>query len=118
MGNSEHKDFWTLETALKILESKTVDSKLWADAVAWLLMHGPAEIKEIILQSSGMAANQHFPSLKAQSFTSDGEPCYTVKDLAAALEVDEQELVEKIENSEELHGSKYLYDEEETRKIQ
>ena len=118
MSSTRQKDFWNLEAALKALESETVDSKLWAEAVEWLLLYGPPEIREIILQSSGMATREYYPSLKAQSFTGDGEPCYTVKDLAEALHLDEQELLEKIENSEDLHGTKHLFDETEVRKLQ
>ncbi len=118
MSDANQKNFWNLEIALKILESKTVDSKLWSEAVEWLLLHGPFEIKEMILQSSGMATKEYYPSLKAQGFTTEGEPCYTVKDLAAALNVDEREILEKIEEVEDKHGIRHLFDESETHKIQ
>ena len=37
------KDQWTEETAMKILQNPTVDSKLWAEAVEWLILFGPEE---------------------------------------------------------------------------
>ena len=40
----DFKDEWDLDTALKVVQNKTVDSKLWAEAVEWLLLYGPPEI--------------------------------------------------------------------------
>ena len=39
---------WTLESALAVLEHPTVDSKLWAEAVEWLLVYGPPEVRELL----------------------------------------------------------------------
>ena len=33
--NMDFKDYWNLDTAMQILQNKTVDSKLWAEAVEW-----------------------------------------------------------------------------------
>ena len=118
MGTDNRKNLWDLQSALKILESKTVDSKLWSEAVEWLMLYGPPEIKEMILQSSGMATHECFPSLRAQGFTSEGQPCYTVKDLADALNMTEEEIIEKMTDLEDQQGVKHLVDETETNKIQ
>ena len=35
------KDLWDLESAMKVLTHDSVDSKLWAEAVEWLILYGP-----------------------------------------------------------------------------
>ena len=118
MSTNNQKDHWNLKMALKVLESETVDSKLWSEAVEWLLLFGPPEIKEMILQSSGMATRECFPSLNAQGFTDDGQPYYTIKDLADALNVTEEAILEKMADKEDQQGVRCLVDETETRKLQ
>ncbi len=86
------KDEWDLDTALKVVQNKTVDSKLWAEAVEWLLLYGPPEVVSILLQASGHATEQVFPELEAASFTSDGTPVYDVARLANALGMSEEEV--------------------------
>ncbi len=86
------KDEWDLDTALKVVQNKTVDSKLWAEAVEWLLLYGPPEVVSILLQASGHATEQAFPELEAASFTSDGTPVYDLARLANALGMSEEEV--------------------------
>lgn len=117
----DYKNFnnhWNLEMAVNVMENKTVDSKLWSEAVEWLLLYGPLEIKDIILEASGMATNECFPNLKATGFTADGQPCYDVKDLADSLGVPEQEVAQKIADIENQQDIKQLFGKKETRKIQ
>lgn len=118
MSNDGKKNSWNLEMALNVLGSQTVDAKLWSGAVEWLLLYGPPDIQEMILQSSGMATKKCFPTLKAQGFTDDGQPCYTTKDLAEALDVPEEEVLEKIADLEDQHDVQHLFDDAETKKIQ
>ena len=84
------KDFWDLESAVRVLEHPTVDSKLWAEAVEWLLINGPAEIRKILLEASLHATNHHFPELKPSHYTVDGQPVYNVAELAKALNTSEK----------------------------
>ena len=86
------KDEWDLDTALKVVQNKTVDSKLWAEAVEWLLLYGPPEIVSVLLQASGHATEQVFPELEAASYTSDGTPVYDVAKLAKTLGMSEEEV--------------------------
>lgn len=88
----DFKEHWDLDTALQVVQNKTVDSKLWAEAVEWLLLYGPPEIVSILLQASGHATEQVFPELEAASYTSDGTPVYDVAKLAQTLGVSEEEV--------------------------
>lgn len=100
------KDQWTLETALKILQHQTVDSQIWAEAVEWLMLFGPPEIKDLLLRASGIATETYFPELKPVFHSSDGEPYYDVAALARALgipEEDAQEIIRKKELEHQMH---------------
>ncbi len=88
----DFKEYWDVETALRIVQNKTVDSKLWAEAVEWLLLYGPPEIVSVLLQASGHAAEQCFPDLQAAQFTNDGIPCYDISQLAGSLGISEDDV--------------------------
>lgn len=109
---------WTTENALRVLQHPTVDSKLWADAVEWLLMHGPQEIKELLQQASGQATTDSFPELKTTGCTPAGEPCYTITDLAKSLDISEEEAAKIIADKEGQHGIRQLFAGNETGKLQ
>lgn len=112
------KDQWTVETALEVLQHKTVDSKLWAEAVEWLILFGPDEIRELLLQSSGTATSQCFPDLKASGYAPDGQPCYNVAEIARSLQISEKEAKEIIARKQEEHKMPHFIDEAETHKVQ
>lgn len=118
MDDKNFKDHWNLEMAVRVMENKTVDGKLWSEAVEWLLLYGPPEIKTLILEASGVATNECFPNLKATGFTDDGQPCYDLKDLANSLGIPAEEVAQKITDIENQQEIKQLFDKEETRKIQ
>lgn len=90
------KDEWNLESALKILQHPTVDSKLWAEAVEWLLKYGPTSIQKILLDASNTATKIQFPELKPSHYTSDGQPIYDTEKLAETLGISEDEVKEII----------------------
>lgn len=114
----EFKDTWTLDNALHILKHPTVDSKLWADAVEWLVLFGTPEIKKLLLSASGHAIGACFPELKVKSYSADGEPCYEIADLARSLGIDSKEAQEILLEKEKSHGIRHGFMEEETTKIQ
>ncbi len=101
----ESKDLWDIESAMKVLTHRTVDSKLWAEAVEWLILYGPEEIRQLLLESSIIATQSSFPELKPSSFTADGQPYYKVDDLAKALQMDEKDAREILKQKEAEHGS-------------
>lgn len=104
--------------AMSVLENETVNSEVWSEAVEWLLLYGTPEIKDLILQASGMATNECFPELRAAGFTDDGQPCYDVKDLANALGISEEEVAEKMSSIEEHREVGQLFDKKQTYRIQ
>lgn len=109
---------WSLEAALDILQHPTVDSRLWADAVEWLLIFGPPEIREVLQQASGHATQSSFPGLKAQRYAPDGSPCYDIAELAQALGISEEEARAQLQEMESKHGMRHGFDEDETSGLQ
>ena len=49
------KGEWDVDSAMAVLNHKTVDAKIWAEAVEWLILYGPDNIREILLNSSSTA---------------------------------------------------------------
>lgn len=109
---------WTLESALEILQHPTVDSKIWAEAVEWLMIYGPPEIRELLQQASGHATRENFPELKPQRYAPDGTPCYDIAELARALGISEEEAQEKLQEMEAKHGIRYGYAVDDTSGLQ
>lgn len=109
---------WNLEAALEILQHPTVDSRLWAEAVEWLLIFGPPEIREMLQQASGQATEGCFPELKAQRYAPDGSPCYDIAELAQALEISEEEARTQLQELEIKHGRRHGFEEDETSGLQ
>ena len=103
------KEQWNLETALKILRHQTVDSQVWAEAVEWLMLFGPPEIKEILFRASGIATETYFPELQPIYHGPDGEPYYDVAVLARALGISEEMAQEIIRRKENEHEMQHLF---------
>ncbi len=102
------KDQWNLETAMEILQHQTVDSKLWAEAVEWLMLFGPPEIQQLLLKASGIATTTSFPELRPSSFSAEGEPYYDIAAIAQSLGIDEDEVREIIRKKEVEHQMRHL----------
>lgn len=112
------KEEWTVESAMEILQHPTVDSKIWSEAVEWLLLYGPPEIRETLQAASGHATKECFPELQPEGFTPDGQPCYNVTKLAKSLGISEEEVQEMLTRQEEKHGLEHLFGNGDTHKIQ
>jgi len=97
----EFKDLWDIDSAMKVLTHPTVDGKLWAEAVKWLILHGPPEMRRMLLQASSQATDSTFPQLRPSHFTTDGHPIYTVNDLAQAMGVSVREVLAGLRQEEE-----------------
>jgi hypothetical protein len=97
----EFKELWDLETAMKVLTHDSVDSKLWAEAVEWLILYGPPEIRQLLIDASTTATNSSFPDLKPIHYTSDGQAFYDIGELAQSLGIDEDEARKILEKKEE-----------------
>ena len=109
---------WSLETALEILQHPTVDSRLWAEAVEWLLIYGPPEIREMLQQASGHATQRSFPDLTVRGYAPDGSPCYDIAELSLALDISEEDARLRLQEMESKHGMRHGYDEDETSSLQ
>ncbi|AGF78840.1 hypothetical protein UWK_02300 [Desulfocapsa sulfexigens DSM 10523] len=114
----ELKDEWDLASAMKVLKHQTVDARLWAEAVEWLILYGPDDVREILLASSGTATHECFPDLQAKGYAPDGQPCYRVEDLARNLDISEDEARKMIQEKEKAHKLHHFIDEEDTMKVQ
>ncbi|MFZ5774906.1 MAG: hypothetical protein ACOY3Z_05430 [Thermodesulfobacteriota bacterium] len=112
------KDEWDLTMALEVLGSQTVDSRLWADAVKWLLLFGPPEVRQVIAGASSMATGELFPELSPSGYTDDGEPLYDTAKLAESLGMSEEELLERMAELEEAYQVRGIYAGNEAHKVQ
>jgi len=108
----EFKALWDLESAMKVVASETVESKLWAEAVEWLILNGPPEIKEFLLDASSSATVKSFPDLEPSYFTQDGKPCYKVQDLAKTLKIPEADVRAILHEKSREHDIDYLIEED------
>jgi hypothetical protein len=104
--------------ALQVLQSETVDSKIWSDAVKWLLLFGPPEIREMISQASSMATSEFFPELSPIGYSETGEPLYDIKKLAESLGMSEEEALAKMTDLERELGVQSVYDASQAHKVQ
>ena len=109
----EAKDLWDLETALKVLAHDSVDSKIWAEAVEWLILYGPLEIRQLLLDASMTATLSSFPELKPTHFTADGQACYDIGQLAQSLGIDQEEARKIIEQKEAEHQLLQMFNDDE-----
>lgn len=110
----EAKDLWDLETALKVLAHDSVDSKIWAEAVEWLILYGPIEIRQLLLDASMTATINSFPDLKPTHYTADGQACYDIGELARSLDIDEEEARKIIEQKEAEHQLLQMFKDDDT----
>jgi hypothetical protein len=117
-GMTDFKQEWTLETAMEILQHPTVDSKIWAEAVEWLMLYGPPEVREMLKTASNYATSKEFPELKPQGYDENGDPVYSVSEVAKALQISEDEAAEIIAAKQEKHGLQQFYSSADTKKVQ
>lgn len=107
-----------MESALQVVQHPTVDSKLWGEAVEWLLLYGPPEIRDMLNEASNYATSREFPALRPSGFTKDGRPVYSVAEVARALGITEEEAAAIIADKERQHGRQQFVSPDETHKIQ
>ncbi|MEW6429094.1 MAG: hypothetical protein AB1568_13785 [Thermodesulfobacteriota bacterium] len=96
----DFRDKWNTEMAVAILASESVAADTWVEAVRWLLLYGPAEVRHVLVQASIAATSRQFPDLVPTSYSPGGEPVYALESLAAALGLPVEELAEVIEQTE------------------
>lgn len=109
---------WTTESAMEILRHPTVDSQIWADAVEWLMLFGPPEIRELLQQAGSQTIQENFPELRVRRFAQDGSLCYDLGEIAQILSITEKEAREQLQEMEAKHGIRYGFSEDDTSEIQ
>jgi len=117
-SEDEFDSSWTLENALYILQHPTVDSKVWAEAVEWLLLNGPPQIKKLLLNASDHATQSQFPDITAKKYTPEGDLCYDIGDIAKALGVETEEVKKILEEKERNHSTRHGFEDDDTTIIQ
>lgn len=110
-------DLWDLESAMKVLAHDSVDSKLWAEAVEWLILYGPPEIRQLLIDASTTATIGSFPHLKPTHYTSDGQACYDIGELAKSLGITKEEAKKILQKKEEEHQLLQLFGDDETNTV-
>ncbi len=114
---STFKKEWDVKMAMAVLENKTVDAKLWAEAVEWLMLYGPPQIQELLSQASSVATNEHFPELKPAGYGSDGTPLYNINELAVSLGISPEEAQEQLQQKEQEREVQHLFTEDDSNTI-
>ena len=103
---------------MAVLENPTVDATLWAEAVEWLMLYGPPEIRDLLSQASNLATKQEFPELSPLGYTASGEPLYNIAALAESLGITEEDAREQLHKKEQDQNVQHLFGEDEAMKIQ
>ena len=98
------KNLWDIKSAMQILASKNVDAELWAEAVEWLIVNGPPEIRQMLLDASENATEMTFPNLRPSYVTIDGEAFDSVSDIAESLGISEAEAQKIIKRKQQEHN--------------
>ena len=111
------KDLWDLVSALQVLSHDSVDSKLWAEAVEWLILYGPIEIRQLLLDASMTATTSSFPDLKPTHYSPDGQACYDVGELAGSLGINEEEARKILQQKEEEHKLLQMFTDDDTTTV-
>ncbi len=111
------KDLWNLESAMQVLTHTSVDSKLWAEAVEWLILHGPPEIRKLLIDASASATSSSFPDLTPTHYTPDGQACYDIGELAQSLGINKEEAENILKQKEKEHQLLQLFGEDENTTV-
>ena len=102
---------------MQVLSHESVDSKVWAEAVEWLMLYGPREVRDLLLEASRSATSASFPDLKPSHFTTSGEPLYDVASLARTLGIQAKEAQEILRRKEETHGGTVLLEDDDEQTV-
>lgn len=112
------KQEWNVEMAMAVLGNKTVAADLWAEAVEWLMLYGPPQIKELLGQASSMATGKEFPELCPTGYNKDGDPLYDMEKLAESLGISATEATERLQQKEQEQDVQHLFSGAEAMKVQ
>jgi len=108
---------WNVEMALQVLSSETVEPEPWAEAVKWLLLYGPPEVREILTTAAGVSFDQCFPKVRAMGHNDSGQPYYSLADLAEALGVPVEKASQRLTELQSSLGVEFLVDGDQAHRI-
>lgn len=113
----DFKEQWDLEMALSVLGSETVDARLWAEAVKWLLLYGQPELREVLAAASATSFAQCFPGVRVSGHSDSGQPYYALADLAGALGIPLAEAAERLVELQSTLGVEFLVEDGRVYKV-
>ena len=102
------RDQWNLEMALAVLASASVASEQWAEAVKWLLLYGPPELRALLAEASATSFAQAFPGVPVMGHGDSGQPFYALADLAKALGVPLADVAARLLELQATLGGEFL----------
>jgi hypothetical protein len=105
---AEFKDQWSLEMALEVLASQSVEAGPWAEAATWLLLYGPPELRELLDEAANNAFAHCFPGVRPQGYDQTGKPYYDLHQLAVAQGISSEEMAEHLDRMQETLGMRLL----------
>ena len=108
---------WNLEMALAVLGSENVDGELWAEAVKWLLLYGPPELRALLTEASAGTFAQAFPGVQVLGHGDTGQPYYALSDLAEALGVPLEAAAERLLELQATLGVELLVEDDRVYKV-
>lgn len=111
------KEQWDLEMALAVLGSETVDGGPWAEAVKWLLLYGPPELREVLAAASSASFAQCFPGVRVSGHSDSGQPYYSLADLAEAQGIPVTEAAERLVELQSSLGVEFLIEDNRVYKV-
>lgn len=111
------KEQWNQEMALAVLGSETVDGGLWAEAVKWLLLYGPPELRTLLAAASAASFAQSFPGVQVKGHGDSGQPYYALADLAEALGIPAEATAERLLELQSALGVEFLVDDDRVYKV-
>ena len=113
----DFKEQWDLEMALAVLSSETVDGGLWAEAVKWLLLYGPPELREVLVTASSDSFARCFPGVRVSGHSDSGQPYYALADLAEALGIPAAEAAKRLIELQSTLGVEFLVEDDRVYKV-
>lgn len=117
MAVEDCKDLWDLEMALAVLGSETVDGVLWSEAVKWLMLYGPPELRTLLAAASAASLAQSFPGVRVKGHGDSGQTYYALDDLAEALGLPAEAAVERLLELQLAFGVELLVDGYQVHKV-
>lgn len=108
---------WNLEMALAVLGSETVEAGPWGEAVKWLLLYGPPELREILAAASSLSFSHCFPEVRVQGHSASGQPYYALADLAATLGIPEAVAAGRLAELQSALGVEFLVEDDRVYKV-